>query len=681
MSREKKPWVLGISASHNGGACLLHGDRIVAAIQEERLVRTKRQRVFGARSSLSVNYCLDYGNITAADLNMVVLCAQGKARSHDQDISLNPQLQVSLHGIPTEVISHHMGHAMSAFALSGFKEAAILVIDGLGSPNEDLRPDEQAAAIPSTKTGWESISLYHAGGVMVTPLEKHLVEDGQWLIKRKTGMPLFGSLGGMYSAVAMQIFGDPLEAGQVMGLAPYGIREFAPEDFFELVDGLFRFHDRVPSRFMHQKRWPKCRRQYQNLACSVQKALEESVLYLAQHLLKRAGSENLCYAGGVALNCVVNELLHEASGFKRFHIAPAAEDSGPAIGAAYYGLWKLLKRNTRQFLSNDALGRAYSKSAIDAAVERTPGVTVAGSKQDLLGDVVERLCAGQFAGWFQGGSEMGPRALGHRSILADPRNPTAKTLLNARIKARASFRPFAPSILQEEVGNWFETDGTLVKSPFMLRTWRFKSTLREKVPAVVHIDGTGRAHTVDQKSNPLFYSLLRRFYEKTKIPLLLNTSFNGRAEPIVETPDDALWCLLFTGLDFCVLGDRLVVREKGLRSVLDLYPRVILRSYSIESATDGNPFRAKLTSNSNLVLRTNSAWGEAEYSLPGSIIAVLRLIDGRTSGWALLKKLSLELGAELEQSWLLDTLAALHRMSVITFTESPQLKRRTDRGQ
>lgn len=343
-----EPWVLGISASHNGAACLLHGDRIVAAIQEERLTRTKRQRLFGAANSLAINYCLDYAGITPADLSMVVFSAQGNAHSREQDITLSPQLQLSVHGVPAITISHHMGHAMSAFALSGFGDAAVLVIDGLGSPYEDLRADEQAVAVQQLNHGWESISLYAATETQLTPLEKHLVEDGQWLSRKQDGMPLFGSLGGMYSAVASQVFGDPLEAGQVMGLAPFGKCEFPPEEFFEFVDGRFIFRTEVSSRFTHNKRWPACQRLYRNLACSVQHALEKSIMLLSQRLRSLCRSENLCYAGGVALNCVVNELLHRESGFNRLHIAPAAEDSGPAVGAAYYGLWHLTGRNTRR---------------------------------------------------------------------------------------------------------------------------------------------------------------------------------------------------------------------------------------------------------------------------------------------------------------------------------------------
>jgi carbamoyltransferase len=664
------PWVLGISGSHNGAACLLHGDKIVAAIQEERLARTKRQRLFGASESLAVNYCLGYAGITPADLNIVVFSAQGHARSREQDISLNPQLQLSLHKTPSITISHHLAHAMSAFALSGFREAGILVIDGLGSPYEDLRDDEQSVVVERLTDGWESISLYKASDTKIRALEKHLVGDGRWLTRRPKGMPLFGSLGGMYSAVAMQVFGDPLEAGQVMGLAPYGESEFAAHEFFEYVDRKFVFHDTVPRRFDHNKRWPASQRSYRNLACSVQQALEKAVMLLAMRLRELSHSDNLCYAGGVALNCVTNELLYRASGFKNIYIAPAAEDSGPAIGAAYYGLWQLTRRNTRQRLQRDSHGREYSAAEITNAIEKAPAVALVHFQRDFLDETVDRLCAGQFVGWFQGGSELGPRALGQRSILADPRNPKAKTLLNARIKHRASFRPFAPSILREHALEWFENAAD-ADSPFMLRVWQFKPQMGELVPAVVHTDGSGRVHTVDENSNPRFHSLLQRFYKRTQVPILLNTSFNGNGEPIVETPEDALWCLLFNGLDCCVLEDMIVEKQDSVASVLDLYPEITTQSFLIQLPMANHHFPNTISVDADLIVRARTPWGEVEHRLPAISASILRHIDGNTAGETIQESLSRELGAPVDEKWLIQNLEMLRRRSVITLRRHP----------
>jgi carbamoyltransferase len=671
MSNKRSPWVLGISASHNGGACLLKGDRIVVAIQEERLSRIKRQRVYAAQPCLAINYCLEYAGIRPSDLSLVVLCAQGRARSPEQDITLNPQLQVSINGVPTVTISHHLGHAVSAFATSGLDESAILVVDGLGSPEEDFQPDEKACVVNRIADGWETISLYHAVGTSVVALEKHLVEPGKWMLSRRSAMPTFKSLGGMYSAVAVQIFGDPLEAGQVMGLAPYGKADFPPDDFFEIVNRQFLFRERVPVQFQHDHRWPECQAQYQDLARSVQEALEAAVLYLADRLRALSSSKNLCYAGGVALNGVTNERLIRESGFDFVYVVPAAEDSGAAVGAAFYGLWQLTKRNTRFKLISDALGREYTKGAIETAINGTPGVTTVKNFHDVLDETAERLSHGQFAGWFQGRSELGPRALSQRSIHADPRMPESKELLNARVKFRAAFRPFAPSILHEEAMNWFEFAGTEPESPFMLRVCRFKSHLRDCVPAVVHVDGTGRVHTVTSESNWKFHALLKRFYEKTNVPILLNTSLNIRGEPIVEQPEDALWCLLYTNLDFCVLGDRIVVKEKGLQSILDLYPRIIATSYSADFALSDDQPQATLTTKAIVLFLVNLPWGEFRQPLPGYMLKILRFIDGKSDGWTLLRKLSDELGAELDQQALLEILGKLRRGSVIAFRSAP----------
>jgi carbamoyltransferase len=449
---------------------------------------------------------------------------------------------------------------MSAFATSGFMESSILIVDGRGSPYEDLLADESAAVKKRVRDGWETISLYAASGASVTALEKHLVEDGDWLRNNGQGMPRFGSLGGMFSAVAQQIFGDPMEAGKVMGLAPYGTAEIPSEYFFEVTRGGFVFHDEVLKRFRHDERWPLREDEYKNLASSVQSALEDALFYLLRRLRRLNPSENLCYSGGVALNSVANERIIRESGFKNIYITPAAEDSGPAIGAAYYGLWNLTGENTRQQLIHDALGQPYAPPAVSAAVESVQGIKFLKS-DDVVSDAVDLLCDGKIIGWFDGGSEFGPRALGQRSIVCDPRRPDGKDVLNLRVKGREAFRPFAPAILLEEVANWFELDGTSPESPFMLRVCKFKPDKIDRVPSVVHVDYTGRLQTVTQKANGRFYDLIRKFYQKTGVPILLNTSFNVMGEPIVETPVDALASLLKSNLDCSVFEDRIAFRQ------------------------------------------------------------------------------------------------------------------------
>jgi carbamoyltransferase len=564
MSSDKQPWILGISASHNGSACLLRGDEIVVAIQEERLSRFKRHRICGAGPSLAIDYCLNYAGIESSALDLVVLCVQGESKSEQNDVRRNPSLKIVTDKIPTMTIPHHYGHALSAFATSGFEEAAILVVDGTGSPATDFTPTEKKLINGSFADAWETISLYSGCGTTVVPLEKHVAERGAWLAMHDRGMPGFGSLGGMFSAVAQQIFGEPMDAGKVMGLAPYGEPRIRWSDFFEVSKGRFCFKDTVPLQFLHDERWPAQAREYEMLACSVQAALEIALMYLVEHLHELSQSKNLCYAGGVALNSVANERIIRESGFRNVYIVPAAEDSGTAIGAAYYGLWQLTGCNSRRRLCDDAFGQTYASSAVSSILNETANIKAV-SSTSVIADTVDLLCEGKIVGWFDGGSELGPRALGHRSILCDPRRSDAKETLNRRVKRRESFRPFAPAVLLEEAGNWFEFANSPSESPFMLRVCGIKAERQAEVPAIVHVDGTGRLQTVDQNSNPRFYDLIRCFHERTGVPMLVNTSFNVMGEPIVETPADALACLLNSGLDCCVFEESIVFKQSTNR--------------------------------------------------------------------------------------------------------------------
>jgi len=555
-----QPWILGISASHNGSACLLRGDEIVVAIQEERLTHYKRHRIYGQGPSKAVAYCLNYAGIQPSDLSLVVLCIQGRATDKIHDITLDPFLNVVTHGVPTITIPHHYGHAVSAFATSGFADSAVLIVDGAGSPVSDFTSDELKVLNGNSQDSWETISLYHASGTSVIPLEKHAVDRGAWLVSRDGVMATFGSLGGIFSAAAEQIFGEVAEAGKVMGLAPYGKPVFPTSEFFDITNGRFHFKDTVPLRFRHAERWPNRKDEYEALAASAQSALEDALLYLIKHLCELCSSDNLCYAGGVALNSVANERIIRESGFKNIYIMAAAEDSGTAIGAAYYGLWQLTQHNSRRPILHDAPGRIYTPADVSCAINGTENIHVVNST-DAISDAVELLCDGKIIGWFDGGAELGPRALGQRSILCDPRLPEAKDTLNRRVKMREPFRPFAPAVLLEEVSHWFEFDGTPRESPFMLRVVDVKMEKRNAVPAIVHVDGTGRLQTLTRENNGRFYDLVRKFHEKTGVPVLLNTSFNRMGQPIIETPADAIACLLNTGLDCCVFEDRIVFKR------------------------------------------------------------------------------------------------------------------------
>lgn len=577
------PWILGLAGSHNGAACLLRGDEVVVAIQEERLTRTKRMPLHPARSARSVAYCLEYAGIVAADLDLVAYSTTGH---HPPETRLDiPELAAIGERARFLFVSHHHAHAAAAAFTSGFDECAVLVVDGEGSATSALAQSERAVIMDEHGEALETISIYRAHRGTLTPLEKH-VRPFRAGGSPSGGMPPFASLGEMFASASAQIFGSDAEAGKVMGLAPYGRPSYPVEDLLTIDGaGRFTFHDTVPGRVRGDERWPARSAEYEGLAAAVQEALERALEHLARRCRALSGSDRLAYAGGVALNSVANQKVLYAGGlFRELYIMPAAEDNGTAIGAAYVGLQHLTGRATGRTIRHDALGRPYSLQEVDEAISRVPALRVIERGNAVLDEAADLLCEGKILGWFQGRSEFGPRALGQRSILCDPRRPDAKDHLNARVKHREGFRPFAPAVLAEHAADWFEDGPGGLESPFMLRVCRFRPERARDVPAVVHVDGTGRIQTLTEELNGPLYRLVRAFHARTGVPILLNTSFNVQGEPIVETPEDALYCLLHTELDACVLEERLVTKAEGYRALLDLVPTAQARPDEVIAA-------------------------------------------------------------------------------------------------
>lgn len=669
MRNDEGPWILGVSASHNGAACLLKGDSIVVAVQEERLSRHKRHRVYGAEPALCVAYCLDYAGIDVGSLDVVVLGCQEPKDSVKNDMFLNPQLRLGLRGVPALYVSHHLAHALSAYATSGFNDSAILVVDGMGSPWQDLSHSEQSTVQSEERGGWESISLYSAAGNTITPIAKHLVRDGKWLVNEDAGMPRFGTLGGMYSAVAKQIFDNHMEAGKVMGLAAYGTPEIPASDFFVIQNDQFKFAGTVCERYQEPVKWPHKAAEYKVLAASTQAALEDALIYLVSKLRDSCSSSNLCFTGGVALNSVANERLVRESGYDQMHFFPAAEDSGVAVGAAFYGLLQLEGSLPKRRLARDSFGRTYDQAAVLEAVARVPGVEVRPCK-DPIECTAEMLVDGKAVGWFEGGSELGPRALGQRSILFDPRRPDGKDFLNERVKHREGFRPYAPACLAEYSSQWFDMSGQ-PESPFMMRTCKVSAAKRNMIPAVVHIDGTARIQTLTKQHNGPFYDLVFRFYEKTGVPMVLNTSFNVAGEPLVESPDDAVWCLLSTELDACIIEGTIIVKKNPSHRLLDLYPRLEPRRVNV--ATNLNDIAENgdvSTGDKYLTVSCLTAWGEFEQFFPWLVTRVLKRIDGVTNGRDILKALSQE-KVTLSEFELIRILLELGSAHLVSIAETP----------
>ena len=583
--------ILGISAFyHDSAACLVRDGTIVAAAQEERFTRKKHDASFPRHA---VAYCLKAGGITAADLDYVGFYDKPLRKFErllEQYLGVAPRglrsfltampvwlkdklvtrdlILRELGGFAGEVLfaEHHESHAASAFYPSPFAEAAVLTLDGVGE--------------------WATAS---------------------WGVGRGKDLELCAelryphSLGMLYSAFTYYT-GFKVNSGEykVMGLAPYGEPRYVDTILEKLVrleeDGSFKLDmryfnylhgltmtngafDRLFGGPPRKPESPVTQREM-DLAASIQVVTEEIMLRMARHVHRETGLANLCLAGGVALNCVGNGRLLREGPFARLWIQPAAGDAGGALGVALVIHHKVCGAPRVVPAAGDAmqgsyLGPAFSDAEIQAALDAAGAVYTKLPTEALIERTAALLAAEKVVGWVQGRMEFGPRALGARSILGDPRSPRMQSVMNLKIKYRESFRPFAPSVLREHVAEWFELD---VDSPYMLlvapvrREHRIAMTPeqqrlfgieklnvpRSTIPAVTHVDYSARIQTVHRETNPLYHALLTRFYALTGCPVLVNTSFNVRGEPIVCTPADAYRCFRRTEMDALVVGSFLL---------------------------------------------------------------------------------------------------------------------------
>jgi len=585
--------VLGVSAFyHDSAAALVEDDRIVAAAQEERFTRKKHDPSFPTNA---IDYCLKEAAARLDELDYVVFydkpflkferlletyvaMAPRGFRSFKMAIPLwlrEKLLQKSLLGGELRTFSedfdlkqrllfceHHLSHAASAFFPSPYDEAAVLTMDGVGE--------------------WATTAAAIGSGNRLDMIQEiHFPH----------------SLGLLYSAFTYYI-GFKVNSGEykVMGLAPYGEPRFSKRILDNLIDlksdGSFRldmsYFDYCTGLRMTNARFSKLfgapvrgpdeplTQFHMDIAASIQAVLEEAVLRLTRSLAKQTGMRNLCLAGGVALNCVANGKVLREGIFENIWIQPAAGDAGGAVGAALAAV-HLYKRQPRKPNGGDGMaGALLGPSFNQPDIEQRLGK--AGARFKVLGEdsvleaTADALAQQQAVGWFQGRMEFGPRALGARSILGDPRSPTMQRKLNLKIKYRESFRPFAPAVLREVVADWFELDSD---SPYMLLVADVRknrqramtaeeqslfgidklNVVRSEIPAVTHVDYSARVQTVHANTNPLFHRLLTCFKEKTGCPVLVNTSFNVRGEPIVCTPEDAFRCFMGNELDLLVVGN------------------------------------------------------------------------------------------------------------------------------
>lgn len=570
-------YVLGLNTyDHDVSACLLKDGAIAFAIAKERLSREKHASGFYKEV---IDYCLDAEGITLNDIDLVVRNCyilpvsemeerlvyqdlpgflpeyeRADARKHPYYLSRSDKVVT---------ISHHLAHAYSAFAVSPFEEGVVMIVDGVGSYRSDVS-EPYPTADTATPLARESESYYKFSGSKIECLKKVWMEpDRGFLSDEFYNMP---GLGALYSRASTYIFGDWNKCGELMGLAPYGRREKVKPLMQLRGDKLDvpRWTAELNRPFVmdSDQKWETSpsMSHWEDLAWRVQDDTEKVLLARANWLRETTGAKNLCIAGGVALNCVANGRVAREAGFENVWIQPAAGDDGIAIGCAYYGYIELLKQRRSFVMEHSYVGKRYSDQAIHDAMQKfLVRIQTTQTKSDnICRDTAKLLAEQKVIGWFQDRSEFGPRALGNRSLLADPRKPAMKDILNSRVKHRQPFRPFAPIVLHERAQEIFEGDED---SPFMLIAKNVRPEWRDKIPAIVHVDGTARIQTVREETNPVLYRLLKEFEALTGVPVLINTSFNVKGEPIVETPRDAVICFLTTGIDHLILHDTLVSKN------------------------------------------------------------------------------------------------------------------------
>jgi carbamoyltransferase len=527
------PVVLGLNRTQDASACLLHGSELVWAIQKERLTRHKHH--WGRPGDVSELYTKCLPGLDRP-IDVLVECF-----SSDAEVARLPEYEAELDhvlrfapGCRRMRISHHLSHLYSAFHPSPFQEAAVMVVDGQGSPVAELTEHwSGASAVPGD---WREVASFYRAS-------RERIECAGKQVRDRGGAPPVG-LGMFYSMLTQAMFPGEGNEGKVMDLAPHGDaaalglppletdrgQVAIPHAWGELLHESKRFHYGAPG-----VRFSDCA----NLAAAGQRAFEEALLLVARWLHSVTGLENLCFAGGTGLNCSANNRLLRETPFKRVFIPPAPGDAGTALGCAVYGLSELAGQRCAYRWTNDYLGPEPALSDIEAAVADAHDLIVERirGRGALCDRMLDLLCAGKVVGLYQGRSEFGPRALGHRSILGNPRLGCVRDWINAHVKQREWFRPLAPVVLDERAAGFFDVPGP---SPFMQYAAPVRPAMAPLVPAITHVDGSARLQTVGPQDDPLLRALLAGFDARTGIPVLLNTSFNGKDEPIVETPADAL---------------------------------------------------------------------------------------------------------------------------------------------
>ncbi len=556
--------IIGISCYyHDSAACLIKDGKLVAAVEEERFTKKKHDNSFPKNS---INYCLKEGRITIKDVDKVVFydkpllkfdrilqtCIEKYPTSFWTFWEAVPQWMTKKLRVPSTLktkvnydgdvlfVKHHQSHAASAFLVSPFKKAAIVTVDGVGE--------------------WTTTAIHHGKNNKIESLKE---------------IQFPHSLGLLYSTITSYLgFRVNNDEFKIMGLASYGDSEKYYDDFKNIIDvkedGSFKLNMRYFS-YTHKKNMftpelekklgprrfhgDEIKKRHKDIAAALQRITGETMLKITNHAHELTGSKNLCLAGGVALNSVSNGKILVEGKFENIFIQPASSDAGGSLGAAYY-VYNHLYNNPREYQMNDVyLGPSFSNEFIKKFLQDNDINYEELDDKKITKKTAKLISKNNVIGWFQGRLEFGPRALGNRSILANPSDPIMKDILNNKVKHREPFRPFAPSILIDDI------DDYLIKaheSPYMVLVFKVKENKINNIVSATHIDSTCRPQTVDKKTNPRYYNLIKEFKKITGIPVIINTSFNVRGQPIVRTPENAFNTFVKTDIDYLILENYLI---------------------------------------------------------------------------------------------------------------------------
>lgn len=592
-------YILGISCYyHDAAACILKDGEVIAAAEEERFSRIKHDFSFPVNA---INFCLDFVKVKGQDLDFVVFYEKPFLKFeriiksilatypfsvgvfHEATISqiadklwirslIEEKLEVSLDKILFS--QHHLSHAASSFFCSPFEEAAILTCDGVG--------EWMTTALGKATADWdgkgrndiqlfEEIRFPHSLGLLYSVFTAFLgfeVNEGEYKIM---GMGAFGEP--KYVDKVYELIRVNQDGSFRLNMKYFSYHSHTKRSFNKNFEKLFGKPRDSKARFVTSKtnlydyiNLPtdeeiKINQYYADIAASIQKVSEDILIKITNYLYRKTGLKKLCLAGGVALNCVANSRLLKETAFDEIFIQPSAGDGGGAMGAALYVYHCMLAKPRKFILKHTFWGKEYLEEQIMSFLKKNNLRYQYIENEDKLIDlVVDALLSGKVVGWFQGRFEWGPRALGSRSILADPREEKMKDIVNIKIKFREPFRPFAASVLSEKSREFFDLGKSNHQYPLKFMLYALPVKKKDLIPAVTHIDGSSRIQVVDKQSNPRYYRLIEKFYQRTGVPALLNTSFNLKGEPIVNSPQDAFNTFTNSGMDMLVLGNFLSVK-------------------------------------------------------------------------------------------------------------------------